>query len=110
MNSSSIIVLYYGIQLLYSIALFAGALGLLAGHTMKMTKNITSNEVVNEKRFAYISLKPYNNPFDMGREQNTRQFFSGFKTEQPRWNSPLQVKLVLPDDVELGVTTKVSDS
>lgn len=75
---------------------------------MKINKNLTSNEVVNEKRFSYLSLKPYNNPFDLGREQNIKAFFSGFKAEQSRWGAPLQVKLVLPDDVELGTTT-VSD-
>lgn len=77
-------------------------LGLFFSHLFKMVRNLTSNEMVNEKRFAYLSLNPYKNPFDLGADNNVREFFSGFPRERERWDTPIQVKTVLPADLDEG--------
>jgi len=60
---------------------------LLFSHTFKIARNITTNEMINHRRFSYISLypEPYKNLFDLGTEENCREFFNCFANERKNW-------------------------
>jgi len=57
-------------------------------HFSKVILNFTTNELVNHKRYYYISVarEGYQNPFDLGIESNVREFLRGYIGEEKRWN------------------------
>lgn len=58
---------------------------LCVAHTLKISKNLTTNEVINSKKYPYVSLSPYNNEFDMGIEMNWTEFFNSYAGERHLW-------------------------
>jgi len=74
------------VGLLESVIVLIPLTMLVLGHTAKISKNITTNEVINVKKYPYLSKHPYRNDFDLGCEDNWREFFRRFTMEQDRWN------------------------
>jgi len=70
-------------------ALCVGILvGSLTGQQMfRVMRNLTTNEVMNANRYSYVKIGPreYRNDFDMGFDQNCREFFTFSAIERSAW-------------------------
>mmetsp|Transcript_14255 Transcript_14255/g.22190 ORF Transcript_14255/g.22190 Transcript_14255/m.22190 type:complete len:212 (-) Transcript_14255:765-1400(-) len=73
---------------------FGVAFGLLLVTFFRIRLNITTNEVLNAKRYPYITLYPYENQFDKGFLGNCMIFW-GYETEDTN-----------PSNVGIGIVLK----
>jgi len=58
---------------------------LFIAHYLKISKNVTTNEVINHQKYSYVSLNPYRNEFDMGMESNWEELFHSYIGERHLW-------------------------
>jgi len=75
-----------------------GVLSLCILQTLKITKNITTNEVKNHSKpnYLYVSLSPYKNYFDAGWWANWKLFWTGYTDEHWKWTTRPNLILSLP--------------
>jgi hypothetical protein len=60
---------------------------LLGTHMFKMTRNITSNEMINRARLSYISKQPLFSAYDKGTWTNVALMLTGYAAERESWFS-----------------------
>lgn len=77
--------MYLVLGIIEATCVFIPVMMLLAGHTYKVSRNLTTNEMVNVERYPYISQYPYKNVFDYGTEENWKEFLRCYRNEAPGW-------------------------